>query len=147
MSRNRRSLGGIGVVVLVTVSVGCSSVPSDPAAALVSIRTERNSYAPGEEVLFRVQNGSDEGVVENLCAGDLEHWDGERWQAIMGRACTIAQGDSTRMIKPGAVVRGSLPTASTYPTGEYRVKLDISTPAGEMLPAEERISNVFRLTE
>ena len=146
-----RSSWLLGLFLTVTVAAisiaSCSGMPSDPVSSLVAITTTRSTYAPGDEIEFLVENRSTENVVEDLCAGDLEHWNGERWEGIIGRACTLPRGDSSRTIEPGTKARSSFPTATTYPTGRYRVMLHITDEAGAVLPREERISNLFRLEE
>jgi hypothetical protein len=132
--------------------LGACRSPLDPSRLDVEIRTAQAVYRPLDLAVARITNRSGVTIFRDLCSGQIEgrrspadDWNGSYGS---GRACALLAGvryPEPQRIAPGETVSDTLPINADAYTGEWRFQYFLYDEAGQLLPLEQRISNVFRV--
>lgn len=111
----RPTISALALVLFIGCQSGCQSLPRPEAG--VRLATDRSSYAPGNDVLLRLTNGTDQAVGYNLCTAALEREADAGWlPAGEAEVCTM----ELRGLDPGASTTYTKHLPADLPEGRYR---------------------------
>jgi len=117
-----------------------------PTGSIARVRPERSTYFPGEVVVVEIENTSRAPILQSMCAGQLQSWNGSRWQAHSIRVCLVG-GPSPRRIEARATARDTFMLREGATPGRYRIELRFLAEDGTALAAKEGVSGQFRVVE
>ena len=111
----------------------------------VVLETDRETYAPGQELSLRLGNESIEALGYNLCFSTLQRREGEEWAAVPRpetaprELCAASQSG----LAPGGSTSSVRTLAAWLPEGEYRYLTNVEWRwNGERMDV---VSNTFRV--
>lgn len=113
----RRMLLVLGTAAL----AACTSLfDPDPRVDGVALVVERASYAPGDTVAARLENGSELAVGYNLCLASLERREGAGWR-VVDEPLVICTAE-LRTLEPGGSVPYRRALSAGLEAGVYRLR-------------------------
>jgi hypothetical protein len=107
------------------------------------LETDRETYAPGEELSLRLGNESLQALGYNLCFSTLQRREGEAWEAAPRPDTREICQASQFSLGPGDSTSARRTLDASLPEGEYRYLTNV-----EWMWDEERmevVSNSFRV--
>jgi hypothetical protein len=118
--------------------------PSRQAAEGLDLRTDRQSYSTGEQVVLTLRNDSGEPLGVNLCLSTLEHRRNGEWVDAprqLEEVCTAL----LQLLETGQTASHSFRLVPGLTAGEYRFRTRIEKMhAGA---ADHYASNAFQLRD
>jgi hypothetical protein len=149
----------MNVMIRVTLSplilvplLGACRLPVDQDKLDIEIRTLQAVYQPLDLAVAHITNHSGAPVFRDLCSGHIEgrRAPDDEWNGSFGsgRACALPAGippPAPQRIEPGETVSDTLPINGNSYAGEWRFQYYLRDADGDLLPLDERISNVFRV--
>jgi hypothetical protein len=117
------SLRLICVSFAALLMAACSAAqmrPSPEEGGILSV--SQSSYQPGDVVMVRLVNASDESLTYNLCRASVEQQTARGWQTVdRSRDCATRN----YRLAPTEVTLHELPLPDTIQPGTYRVSTSI----------------------
>lgn len=137
-----------------TLAIGAAALlgacrDGSPPEGQLTIRTDRDRYRAGEQVVVEVHNRTGAAVWDHGCRVVEGYRPAFGWNASLGtmldcESIGVADPPPRRMV-PGAVVRMALPTNRCAYAGTWRVRLSLGDAEGRLLPLERRVSEPFTI--
>lgn len=133
-------------LALAAAILGACRDRSPPPEGQLTIRTDRDRYHAGEQVVVEVHNRTGDTVWDPGCRVVEGYRPTFGWNATLGvmMDCDfIGRPEPPQRIVPGGVTRVALPTNRCAYAGRWRVRLSLEDAGGQPLPLERRVSEPF----
>lgn len=118
---HERVVRNVLLLVLLLVVSGCSMMLAPESGDRnVEFTTERQAYAPGDDVAITLTNRTKHGIGYNLCWSIVQQRVNGEWKApknVPGRICTA----ELRYLAQGRTASSVFPLPEMLPAGEYRI--------------------------